>query len=472
MNSSIRYVSTRGQGEPIGFADVVLAGLAPDGGLYVPTEWPRLDRDTLGDLAGRPYTEIAYKVISLFTGEDLSATALRSMIDAAYGRFEHPAVTPLIQVGADDFLLELHHGPTLAFKDVAMQFLGHLFAAQLAERGQQMTIVAATSGDTGGAAIDAMAGRPGINICVLHPHGRISEVQRRFMTTVAADNVLNIAVEGTFDDCQSAVKAMFADDEFRTRISLGAVNSINWARIIAQTVYYVSVSLALSRNGAAVSFCVPTGNFGDIFAGYVAKQLGAPIGRLVIATNENDILSRALNEGAYRPDGVVATQSPSMDIQISSNFERLLYLATGRKTDEVVAMMAALRAGEGFSLTDDMRSIIAQDFSAYRADEAETSEMIATIFRKTGQLVDPHTAVGLVAAEKARSSDEIDGPLVTLSTAHPAKFPDAVEAACGIKPALPARCRDLYATDEALLVAPNELDTLKGLIIEKFAASA
>lgn len=472
MNRTTRYVSTRGHGEPIGFADVVLTGLAPDGGLYVPTGWPRLDDEDLNGLAGRPYADIAFKVISLFAGEDIPPSTLRSMINAAYGRFEHPAVTPLIQVGADDYLLELHHGPTLAFKDIAMQFLGHLFADQLAARGQTMTIVAATSGDTGGAAIDAMAGRPGINICVLHPHGRISEVQRRFMTTIAADNVLNIAVEGTFDDCQSAVKAMFADDEFRTRISLGAVNSINWARIIAQTVYYVSVSLALSRNGGPVSFCVPTGNFGDIFAGYVAKQLGAPIGRLVIATNENDILSRALNEGAYRPEGVVATQSPSMDIQISSNFERLLYLAAGRDTDTVVRMMDALAAGEGFSLTDEMRSIIAQDFSAYRADEAETSEMIATMNRKTGQLVDPHTAVGLVAAEKARTSDAINGPLVTLSTAHPAKFPDAVEAACGIRPALPARCRDLFATDEALEVAPNDLGRLKGLITEKFAEPA
>ncbi|MEM9422147.1 MAG: threonine synthase, partial [Pseudomonadota bacterium] len=326
--TAISYRSTRGQSPELTFDDVLLTGLAPDGGLYVPERFPTLSESTLKGLAGVPYVDAAMAVVGAFVDEAFDSQSLKGMVDAAYSRFLHPAVAPLTQLGPDDFMMELHHGPTLAFKDVAMQLLGQIFPARLKARGRRMTIVAATSGDTGGAAVDAMANQPGVNICILHPEGRISEVQRRFMTTVDAENVQNIAVQGNFDDCQALVKAMFADDTFREAVALGAVNSINWARIMAQTVYYVSTSLTLSRRGGEpVHYCVPTGNFGDIFAGYVAKQMGAPVGHLIVATNENDILDRALRSGAYKPDGVRATQSPSMDIQVSSNFERLLYLA-------------------------------------------------------------------------------------------------------------------------------------------------
>lgn len=469
MVNALSYVSTRGQSPALGFDDVLLTGLAPDGGLYVPQSWPTLSPDTLRDLAGAPYATVAKTVVGAFVDDAFGPAVLGEMVESAYSRFLHPAVAPLTQLGADDYMLELHHGPTLAFKDVAMQLLGEMFPARLKSRGRQMTIVAATSGDTGGAAVDAMANQPGVNICILHPEGRISEVQRRFMTTNAAPNVMNIAVQGTFDDCQALVKAMFADDDFREAVGLGAVNSINWARIVAQTVYYVTTSLALSRDGARVSYCVPTGNFGDIFAGYVAKQMGAPIGRLIVATNENDILDRALRTGGYRPDGVVETQSPSMDIQVSSNFERLLYLASGQDAAAVTQMMTALKAGEGFSIPAPMAEKIGQDFSSYRADEEATAAMMARTLKETGELVDPHTAVGLVAAQAARA-DGLTGPLVTLSTAHPAKFPDAVASATGVRPALPPRCRDLFAQDEVMVSAPNDLAVVAGLVRKAFAA--
>ncbi len=466
--TAIAYRSTRGQSPELTFDDVLLTGLAPDGGLYVPERFPRLSDETLKGLAGAPYTKAAMAVVGAFVDEAFDEASLTGMIDAAYGRFLHPAVAPLTQLGADDFMMELHHGPTLAFKDVAMQLLGQMFPARLKARGRRMTIVAATSGDTGGAAVDAMAGQPGVNICVLHPEGRISEVQRRFMTTVAADNVHNIAVKGNFDDCQALVKAMFADDDFRDAVQLGAVNSINWARIVAQTVYYVTTSLTLSRGGAPVHYCVPTGNFGDIFAGYVAKQMGAPVGHLIVATNENDILDRALRTGDYKPDGVRATQSPSMDIQVSSNFERLLYLASDEDAEAVRSMMTALKSGQGFAIPDALGQSIRGDFSSYRSDEGATGEMMARTLKDTGELIDPHTAVGLVAAAGARA-DGLEGPLVTLSTAHPAKFPDAVEAATGVRPTLPPRVRDLYGRKEVMLAAPNDLGTVSGLIREAFA---
>ncbi|WOI53681.1 threonine synthase [Parvularcula sp. LCG005] len=466
MAAQVSYSSTRGQSPELSFDDVLLTGLAPDGGLYAPDHWPTLSKAELKSLAGQPYQVIARAVISPFLDDTVSDAELGEMIDAAYGRFAHPAVAPVLQTGPADFMMELHHGPTLAFKDVAMQLLGHLFAARLKARGRQMTIVAATSGDTGGAAIDAMANRPGVNICVLHPNGRISEVQRRFMTTVEADNVLNIAVEGNFDDCQALVKAMFADVDFRDAVSLGAVNSINWARIVAQIVYYVSTSLTLSRDGEPVHFCVPTGNFGDIFAGFVAKQMGAPVGHLVVATNENDILNRAMRQGAYKPDGVIATQSPSMDIQVSSNFERLLYIACGRDAELVRELMGSLKEG-GFVLPQNLRAAIAPDFSSYRASEEATAAKIAQIWRETGQLIDPHTAVGLVAADGARANG-LKGTLVTLSTAHAAKFPDAVESATGVRPDLPARCRDLYARDEVMTVLPNDYAAVTDYIRKAF----
>ncbi|MEM6650311.1 MAG: threonine synthase [Pseudomonadota bacterium] len=467
MTAAITYESTRGGAPTLSFNDVLLTGLAPDGGLYVPHKWPRLDPKTLKSLAGAPYTQAAYEVISLFVDEAFPSETLKDMIEAAYGRFSHLAVAPLTQIDADDFVMELHHGPTLAFKDVAMQLLGPMFAHALSSQGRKMTIVAATSGDTGGAAIDAMANREGVNICVLHPEGRISEVQRRFMTTVEADNVLNIAVKGTFDDCQAMVKAMFADDQFREDVSLGAVNSINWARIIAQVVYYVTTSLTLSRDGTPVSFSVPTGNFGDIFAGFVAKQLGAPVGRLIVATNANDILDRALRAGDYTPAGVVETQTPSMDIQVSSNFERLLYMASGKEAKFVAELMAQLKSGDGFSLPPDLVQSIAADFSSYRSDESMTAGMMAKMWIENSYLIDPHTAVGIVAAEGARQ-DGLTGPLVTLSTAHAAKFPDAVEEATGIRPALPPRVRDLYARDEVMTSLPNDLSVVMQAIRDGF----
>ena len=464
----MRYLSTRGQAPALGFDDVLLTGLAPDGGLYVPESWPSFSQDDLTRCAGAPYTEVACAVMTAFIGEE--DPTLPPLLEAAYGRFAHPAVAPLIQIGADDFLMELHHGPTLAFKDVAMQVLGPLFADRLAAHGRAMTIVAATSGDTGGAAIEAMAGRPGVGICVLHPAGRISEVQRRFMTTVAADNVLNIAVEGTFDDCQALVKEMFADAAFREAVGLGAVNSINWARIVAQVVYYVTSAMALSRAGAPVSFCVPTGNFGDIFAGYVAKQIGAPIGQLIVATNENDILDRALRTGEYRPSAVVPTQSPSMDIQVSSNFERLLYFASGQDTGLVSRLMEELKAGQGFTIPAPVKDRIAEDFLSFRADETMTSAIMQAAWNEAGALVDPHTAVGLAASAQARTAG-VQGPLVTLSTAHAAKFPEAVAKATGQHPALPGRVRDLYQREEIMTVLPHDYGKVSEHIRARFAAT-
>ncbi len=467
MTNTLTYGSTRGQSPQLAFDDVLLTGLAPDGGLYVPDVWPRLTPDARSRLAGQPYQDTAAAVIGAFTEGVMGTETLRGMIDQAYAAFAHPAVAPLTQSGPDDFILELHHGPTLAFKDVAMQLLGHLFSWALGQRDREMTIVAATSGDTGGAAIDAMAGRKGVKICVLHPHNRISDVQRRFMTTVDADNVLNIAVEGTFDDCQAHVKAMFADEAFREDVGLGAVNSINWARIVAQIVYFVTSANTLSRNGTPVSYSVPTGNFGDIFAGYVAKQMGAPIGQLIVATNENDILDRALRAKAYRPTGVVATQSPSMDIQVSSNFERLLYLAADRDSAAVREMMAALKSGEGFDISPDVATAIAADFQSYKTDEEQTAATMAQHYRETGTLIDPHTAVGLSAAQRARA-EGLEGPIVTLSTAHAAKFPDAVEAATGVRPPLPARCADQFSREEKMSVLPNDYGAITSAIRDAF----
>lgn len=459
----MRYRSTRGGVTGQSFADVLLAGLAPDGGLFVPETYPSLSPARLEDLAGASFADAAAAVLPLFIGQDTPHFA-----DTAWDRFAHPATTPLVQMGADDFLLELVHGPTLAFKDVAMQWLGPMFSDGLAKAGRQMTIVCATSGDTGGAAVEAMAGRQATRLCVLHPENRISEVQRRFMTTVAADNVMNLAVRGTFDDCQSLVKAMFADETFRHQVGLGAVNSINWARIIAQTIYYVTSSLTLSRQGGVVHYAVPTGNFGDILAGWVAKRLGAPVGHLIVATNENDILTRCLSTGSYRPDRVVETQSPSMDIQVSSNFERLLFEASGGDADLVRHLMHQLKTEGGFDVPTQVLSTITEEFSAYRVDEEATADKMATVFAQSGRLIDPHTAIGLAAAERGRQAG-LQGPIVTLSTAHAAKFPAAVEAATGVAPTLPPHVRDLFGRPEHMISVDAELEAVKGQILHSFA---
>jgi threonine synthase len=442
----VHYVSTRGEAPPLGFVDVTLAGLARDGGLYVPESWPRLSPQVIAGLAGRPYAEVAVEVIRPFVGNTISEADLSRMAREAYGTFRHPAVVPLAQLGPGSFLLELFHGPTLAFKDVAMQLLARLMDHALAARGERTTVVVATSGDTGGAAVEAFRGRSRADLFVLFPAGRISDVQRRMMTTAADDNVHAIAVDGTFDDCQAIVKGLFNHHAFRDQVRLSGVNSINWARIVAQAVYYFTAAAALGTPHRKVAFTVPTGNFGDVFAGYVAERMGLPIDRLVVATNVNDILVRTLATGTYELRDVVATSSPSMDIQVSSNFERLLFEAYGRDDKAVRALMASLAQSRSFSISSPALAEIRTVFSANRADEQEVSACIRTVLRETGRFVDPHTAVGIAVAEKETRDPLI--PIIVLGTAHASKFPDAVEAACGVRPALPDWLADLNGRKE------------------------
>ena len=448
----MRYISTRGEAPPLGFVEATLAGLARDGGLYVPAAWPQLDTDTIAGFAGRPYAEVAVEVIRPFVGDAIAEHDLARMTREAYGQFRHPAVAPLIQFGVSDFILELFHGPTLAFKDLAMQLLGRLMDQMLTSRGERTTIVVATSGDTGGAAIEAFRGRARADLFVLFPQGRISDVQRRMMTTAEDENVHALAIEGTFDDCQAIVKSMFNHHAFRDRAHLSGVNSINWARIVAQVVYYFTAAVALGAPRRKVAFTVPTGNFGDVYAGYVALRMGLPIDRLVIATNVNDILARTLATGTYDLRGVVATSSPSMDIQVASNFERLLFDAYGRDGAPVRQLMASLDQARRFALSERALSGIRAVFSADRADEEETAATIRTVLRETGHFIDPHTAVGVAVAEKDTRDPSI--PMVVLGTAHPAKFPDAVEAACGVRPALPQWLAELDQRPERVTILP------------------
>jgi threonine synthase len=448
----VRYVSTRGEAPPLGFVEVLLAGLARDGGLFVPASWPRLDAQTIMGFAGRPYAEVAVEVIRPFIGDAIPDSDLARMTREAYGTFRHPAVAPLVQYGVGDFVLELFHGPTLAFKDLAMQLLGRLMDYVLTARGERTTIVVATSGDTGGAAVEAFRGRASTDLFVLFPRGRVSDVQRRMMTTVQDDNVHLLAIEGTFDDCQAIVKGMFNHHAFRDQARLSGVNSINWARIVAQVVYYFTAAVALGSPHRKVAFTVPTGNFGDVYAGYVALRLGLPIDRLVIATNVNDILARTIATGTYDLRDVVPTSSPSMDIQVASNFERLLFEACGRDSAVVRALMASLAQSRRFSLSADALSGVRAIFSAGRADEDETAATIRTMLRETGHLIDPHTAVGVAVAEKEIHSPSV--PMVVLGTAHAAKFPDAVEAACGARPLLPEWLADLDQRPERVTTLP------------------
>jgi threonine synthase len=448
----VRYISTRGEAPPLGFVEATLAGLARDGGLYVPAAWPQLDTDTIARFAGRPYAEVAVEVIRPFVGDAIAEHDLARMSREAYGQFRHPAVAPLIQFGVSDFILELFHGPTLAFKDLAMQLLGRLMDQMLTSRGERTTIVVATSGDTGGAAIEAFRGRARADLFVLFPQGRISDVQRRMMTTAEDDNVHALAIEGTFDDCQAIVKSMFNHHAFRDQARLSGVNSINWARIVAQVVYYFTAAVALGAPRRKVAFTVPTGNFGDVYAGYVALRMGLPIDRLVIATNVNDILARTLATGTYDLRGVVATSSPSMDIQVASNFERLLFDAYGRDGAPVRQLMASLDQARRFALSERALSGIRAVFSADRADEEETAATIRTVLRETGHFIDPHTAVGVAVAEKDTRDPSI--PMVVLGTAHPAKFPNAVEAACGVRPALPQWLAELDQRPERVTILP------------------
>jgi len=458
-----KYLSTRGDAPVLGFCDVMLTGLARDGGLYVPEVWPQLPRELIAGFAGRPYWEVARDVVRLFVGNEISDGDLGRMAREAYATFRHPAVVPLDQSGPNQFVLELFHGPTLAFKDVAMQLLSRLMDHVLAQRGQRTTIVVATSGDTGGAAVEAFARRDNVDLIVLFPDGRISDVQRRMMTTTGAANVHALAIDGTFDDCQAIVKGLFNHHAFRDRVALSGVNSINWARIVAQVVYYITSAVALGAPGRQVSFTVPTGNFGDIFAGYVAKRMGVPINRLCIATNSNDILARTLATGVYEVRGVHGTTSPSMDIQVSSNFERLLFEAVGRDASMVRGLMASLDQSRRFVLPDEALARIRAEFDAGRADEAETAATIRSVWNEAGDLIDPHTAVAVAVAGRAAAARGT--PEIVLSTAHAAKFPDAVEAACGVRPALPPWLDGLMERPERIKVMRNDQSEVERYVL-------
>jgi len=460
----VQYVSTRGEAPPLGFADAMLAGLARDGGLYVPEIWPRLETETILGFAGRPYAEVAVEVIRRFADASIAVADLARMTREAYGNFRHPAVAPLVQIGVNTFALELFHGPTLAFKDLAMQLVARLMDHVLAARAERRTIVVATSGDTGGAAVEAFRDRSQVDLVVLFPHGRISDVQRRMMTTADAANIHTIAIEGTFDDCQAIVKGMFNHHAFRDRVRLSGVNSINWARIVAQAVYYFTAAVTLGAPHRKVAFTVPTGNFGDIYAGYVAQRLGLPIDRLVIATNVNDILTRTLASGTYELRDVVATTSPSMDIQVSSNFERLLFEACNRDGGAIRALMGSLAQSRRFTLSARALAQIRALFTADRADEDEVAATIRTELRETGRLVDPHTAVGIAVAEKEELRDPAV-PMVVLSTAHAAKFPEAVEAACGVRPALPEWLCNLDKRPERVTVLPVDQSAVERFVL-------
>lgn len=454
----MQYVSTRGRAEALDFEGATLAGLASDGGLYLPERWPHFSPADLAAMRGLSYVETAVRVIAPFVGDNLTEDELRALCTQAYGRFAHAAVTPLVQLDHRNWLLELFHGPTLAFKDVALQLLGLLFEKFLSRRDTHITIVGATSGDTGSAAIDAVAGRENIDIFMLHPAGRVSDVQRRQMTTVRAPNVYNIAVEGSFDDAQALVKRMFNDADFAARFDLSAVNSINWARLVAQVVYYIYAGVRLGAPEKSVAFAVPTGNFGDVFAGYVAAQMGLPVERLIVATNVNDILHRALSEGDYSQGTVIPTATPSMDIQVSSNFERLLFDVGGRDGLALAAQMAGFEESKAMRLTNAQREGAAALLGSARIDADEMARAMRWAYDAAGQVIDPHTAVGLAAALAADLDPSV--PVVTLATAHPAKFRDAVERATGVRPSLPSRTGDLFGREEDFVTLPATFEAV------------
>jgi threonine synthase len=462
----MNYISTRGGAPAVGFAETLLAGLAPDGGLYIPAAWPAFTADEIAAFAGRPYAEVAAEVVGRFVGDDIPRAVLDGICARAYATFAHPAVTPIKQLDAGLWLLELFHGPTLAFKDVAMQLLSGLYEHVLGMRGRKLTIVCATSGDTGGAAVEAFRGAANVRIVVLFPEGRISEVQRRFMTTTGEANVACLSVKGTFDDCQTLVKGLFRDRAFADEVDLSGVNSINWARVAAQSVYYFTSAVALGAPYRPVRFTVPTGNFGDAFAGYVALKMGLPIEAITAATNSNDIVARAFQTGRYSQGTVVATQSPAMDIQIASNFERLYFEAVGRDASETAAAFAGFASTGAIDLPTQAFADIKARFAGEAVDEAATAATIKRVLAETGELVDPHTAVGLAAAKRRGQGAT---PNVVLSTAHPAKFPEAVEAACGQAPALHARAKGLYDRPEVIQDLAADEAQLKAFV-RAFAA--
>ncbi|MGH6933024.1 MAG: threonine synthase [Dongiaceae bacterium] len=457
----MRYISTRGAAPALAFDDVLLAGLARDGGLYLPETWPVLSADDLRALAGRDYPTVAEHVMRPFVGGRIDDDALSKILREAYAGFGHAAVAPLKQLDQRTWLMELFHGPTIAFKDMALQLLGRLYDHVLSRRGQRVTIVGATSGDTGSAAIEAFRDRAAADIFILHPLGRVSEVQRRQMTTVMASNVFNIAIEGTFDDCQDLVKAMFNDLRFRDEMALSAVNSINWARILAQMVYYAAAAVALGAPDRAVSFAVPTGNFGNVYAGYAARAIGVPIERLIVGSNSNDILTRFFASGLLEIGEVHPTLSPSMDIQVSSNLERLLFDLYGRDGGALSQAMASFRRNGQLATGAERWNMARSVFDAYRFDDRDTLHAIAEVWRQSGELVDPHSAIGIAAAQAA---SDAKGLIVALATAHPAKFPEAVERATGVRPALPAHLADLLERPERVEVLPNDLIAVQGFV--------
>ena len=468
------YVSTRGQAPVLDFEGVTLTGLASDGGLYLPESWPQFSQREIAAMRGLPYPQLAAKIMAPFVEGSLSHDELLALCEQAYGGFDHGAVTPLVQLDEQHWLLELFHGPTLAFKDVALQLLGLLFERFLARRDGPLTIIGATSGDTGSAAIHAVAGRDNVEIFMLHPEGRVSEIQRRQMTTVSAANVHNFAIRGSFDDAQAMVKRMFADAALTDRIDIGAVNSINWARLMAQVVYYFYAALQLGAPDRKIAFSVPTGNFGDVFAGYVAARMGLGVERLIVATNKNDILARAIRDGDYSVGESHATITPSMDIQVSSNFERLLFEANGRNAAGLAEQMRGFGEKAALMLDPQQREGIAALFSASRADPEQTIEAMRWAHETCGEVIDPHTAVGLHAARAMATADAIDPqvPVVTLATAHPAKFPDAVKQAIGSEAPLPARVGDLFALPERFEVLPGEYDAVRDYISAKATGAA
>jgi threonine synthase len=461
----VKYVSTRGRAPELGFEDVLLTGLARDGGLYVPVRWPRLEAEDIAALAGVPYAEAAFRIIAPYVGNEVPEPELRAVLTQAYQGFRHPAVAPLLQIGPNEWILELFHGPTLAFKDIAMQALARLMDRALSRRSQRVTIVGATSGDTGGAAVEAFRGREAVDLFVLYPHGRISDVQRRQMTTATEANVHAVAVEGTFDDCQRLVKDLFNDLERRDQLRLAGVNSINWARLMAQIVYYFTAAVALGAPKRRIAFTVPTGNFGDAFAGYAAMRMGLPVDPIVLAVNANDILARTCAGGRYEPRSVIATSSPSMDIQVSSNFERLLFELSGRDAARVGELMSELANRGSFALHQGEQASLRQSFVAERTDEPTTLATIGTLQASAGYLADPHTAVGVAAARHLMRDPAV--PMVMLATAHPAKFPEAVARATGAPPDEPEIIARQRAMPERIAVLPNDLNAVAGFISER-----
>jgi threonine synthase len=467
----MQYISTRGSAPTLDFEGATLAGLASDGGLYVPAHWPSFTAAEIADMRGLPYHELAARVMAPFVEGSLTREELEGLCQTVYGDFGHKAVTPLVQLDETHWLLELFHGPTLAFKDVALQLLGHLFETFLARHDKRLTIVGATSGDTGSAAINAVAGRERVEIFMLHPKGRVSEVQRRQMTTVRAPNVHNLAIEGSFDDAQRHVKRMFGDGDVNTVLNLGAVNSINWARLMAQVVYYFYAGLQLGAPERGAAYSVPTGNFGDVFAGYVANRMGLPIEKLIVATNINDILHRALKDGDYSAGSVTPTITPSMDIQVSSNFERLLFDAGGRDGAAMAAQMAGFEADKAMQLTNSQRENAAAIFASASADPDATTKAMQWAQRNAGQVIDPHTAVGLHASLALSADGTVPRgvPLVTLGTAHPAKFREAVERAVGVRPGLPTRVGDLFGREERFTEIAGDYEASRDFVLENAA---